>query len=1551
MKLHLPKMLAVALLSACAAISANADVPYTGTVYTWDNTTSGSDPAFGNYAKTTYDEQGNPTVTSTVISGRAGNWGNVQAIFASDAIQTGNTMRFDSTHGQNVKTLTYTFTPFTVGGIIVEEGATGFSIQSGGTNNRAFFLGNKDGSASYNKIHEDFAINKTTGNLTLTLRGAETMEVASGKTFTLKSNNPIAMSGSLIVTGEGTVDFAQGNVTMANGFSLTVQKGATLKFASAVTGLSRTIVNDGTISFNGAVTVTDLAGFEGDTTYSNGDNGFIIAAEYTLIKGEGTDNLTSITVGTSQYDVVDGVVTIADPDYSTYHLATDGASVDAGAQQAAHPELATIAFHAATGTVQASQNASVALNLAANTTATLDVAATLTVTNNLTVSSTQGLVTTGNGTVSLGTLTVNGGTVSAASNMALSNLELSGAADVTFNGALVNVSGAVHTTANGSSALKIGTGASATTFVVNRLELDDAQNNTETSFVIGEKGRVVVTSTNNDTGYKTTGLLFSEWGQSTHAQIQGELYAKDAMLSTGDKAAIIDISGVLATKGIRGIKNVNNTINLAEGGKLVLGESGIASGTGAWAINLNGGEVGISADTTIARDLTVAGDVTFNTDKYLWSGTGAEQSLTEGSEGGTLTISGNITGTGTITKMGEGTLVLSGANNVLTHTIAANEGSMTLRGSYEIGDIALVGTTVYGDGEHEGNGYATATGSVTVYDGAAKDSVNADAATFTFHGSTVTVTDGVYTLPGTQDTSTYYINNKTDSYSWIDTNKKGELTGGIVVAEIGTLFADKDMSMSVVSASSKGTVEIDEDVVVTAAGGTQTVKLTGYGTYALASGAQTIGSVNVDSFDGYVRLSGNIANIDLKGNLGSNNVEFKGLSGHFKNLTEGTDDTYNGNIRLVDDGDTPAIKITDGYSRNESEYIFAGDISGEGTWELNCGATQHYVFTGSLEDWTGEFKVTKSGPNNNGTSLAFRGDATTVNAAITRNGGTLKLIVENDATFRKDVTGITSLTVSEGKEATFNGGTTSIGSLIGKGDVTVNGDLTLTGTTTTSSEAEGATNFTGTLNLDGDATLTVAGNVDLGGHLNAGEYAITVQGTGSLTLTEDSTIGSVISNSGFVSLTGLTLDDSVFTETEGEDAHFDLAGHMTDDANYFEGTAADYVRVVNGGTSTGSGLAWGDKDDYVLTADGKIITGVEDIDYGTFYVGGEISTSAINASEHVAAIENINVGDGATLTVDAVSEAAIHAQDGATVAGEHAQDRVEIAADATVTYAYGISSTEGVYVFGLDGVSVTNNSGYDAKYGGLDNDAMAVEADALSSSVNDEYVVNNQLSVSMVTHQGEGELTLAHVNGDALSVVETDTADLILQGITATTLSELTIGAGATVAVYTDELAQTEGTVTIDAEGILTAGAGTLRADLTLEGGSTLDVNGGSVEGGTQNALTLGSTLTVNTTTGFINLDNDTLIALDGLGLGQRLTLVKALDGSTLTYGDDGYNGTWYSQMFNREGSQYTLEGDFQVFAEADGFGLVKVNKTPEPTTGTLSLLALAALAARRRRH
>ena len=1510
MKLHLPKMLTAALLAAFTALAANTTAQaetapgYSGLVITWNGTNSqnAGDLAGGKYIITTYDPASGFTVTDDERTGWGGGSGAGAVLVCVNNNQDRNTLRFAAdTYGQAEKTPVFTFNPLVLAGIVVDEGATGFSITSKNGGDRNIYLGNNNATVAYSTIKEDFTITKNSGSNTskVYMRGTQVIDVASDKTYTIFSRDGIDISGSI-----------------------TVQGGGTLALSGAVTGLAHTITNNGIINFGSTVGVADFSGFDGTVNYSDGNNGFVTSAEYTIIEGTGTSNLTAVQHGTTTLTVTDNKVNVDEADYSTYYLNDDDATVSiaaaAGEAQSHGGTLANIVVKGTDTGITSDSNGMIlnSLSLGAGAGTTVSGTEQLTVGavtfgsgSKLALAENAGLKVLTKPTFTTGTqVTVAEGSVLDLSSYS-SNPDAIEAIAANVTGA-----GSVKITATG----ELSFSENGTTTVLTALEgFSDAEFNGK-GWVAGSYGHIFNIGDGSRTGsLKAAGTLRLE--SKVHVNVnQGSSLVVDGTLAMGHKQAgnpgHLVVNGGTLTVGHILLQDdtTANTFSLTNATVEVTQAGDVFTGTGA--------ATAVTTSGLLVKNLS-DGDITWNHASDYAGG-----DLAVDANGHTITLG------------------VAGGTSTLHNTIEVQDGdTVGFAGTWDVSHLAGDAQPTYKDGVSDGNGYATLEIAVQLATGAI--TAESDAATFIIKGvaGTLDHATGKVTTSSEPDYATYFLNENAETYSDIIevAAQHQELTGGIVVAENAILKVDENMDMSAVANASTGTVDIDEGVEVTAAGGTQAVKLAGSGIYALAANTQTLGSVtvNADDFDGYVRLSGTITDIDLVGNLGSANVEFKGLSGYFKNLNEGTDDTFEGNIHLVNDGDTPALKIANGYSRTESEYIFTGDISGEGTWELNCNATQHYVLTGNLDDWSGEFLVTKSGGNNGGTSLAFREDAEDVYASITRNGGTLRLIVENDATFHEDVTGITSLKVTEGNSATFEG-TTSIGSLIGAGNVTANGDLTLTGTTT--SEAEGDTNFTGTLTLG--TSLTVAGNVDLGGHLNAGEHAITVQGTGSLTLTAGSTLGSqAIQNSGSVSLTGL--DVSAMEKQDGEDAHFDLAGQVTEGDNYYEGNTGDYVQVVDGGTSTGTGLTWNAFADQTLV-DGKIIVGQDQVIYDTYFVGGEDSISNISTGAHIGDLQGIHVLNGATLTVDAETDVAIHAQDGATVKGNQAQDRVEIAAGAEVKYTNGISSTEeGVYVFGLDGVSVTNNSGSAATYGGLDDATMAVEADALSSIANDEYVVNNQLSVSTVTHQGEGELTLAHVNGDALNVVETDTAALILQGITATTLSELTIGGGASVGVYTDATKATEGTVTIDAAGVLTAGDSTLRANLVMEDDSTL------LTGGVQKALHVGSELTMGSN---ISLDKATLQALDGLAVGNYFWLIDAAEGSELSYTGSYGEDAWFDSVFSRFASDgdYELEGDFNiVFDSTDGFGLQKFSSVPEPMTGTLSLLALAALAARRRKH
>lgn len=166
----------------------------------------------------------------------------------------------------------------------------------------------------------------------------------------------------------------------------------------------------------------------------------------------------------------------------------------------------------------------------------------------------------------------------------------------------------------------------------------------------------------------------------------------------------------------------------------------------------------------------------------------------------------------------------------------------------------------------------------------------------------------------------------------------------------------------------------------------------------------------------------------------------------------------------------------------------------------------------------------------------------------------------------------------------------------------------------------------------------------------------------------------------------------------------------------------------------------------------------------------------------------------------------------------------------------------------------------------------------------------------------------------------------------------------AVIGVYTGaDSTTTEGSIVVS--GTLTGNSyATLNANLTMADGSTIAVRG-------ENGLHMGSALTF-ANGGKMNLSEDILGSLADLDRGEGLTLFSGVDSFTLggsAYSDEvTYNAQDYFNLMSLTNPDtYVIR--FQADAAADG-GTVSIFAVPEPTTATLSLLALAGLAARRRR-
>lgn len=194
---------------------------------------------------------------------------------------------------------------------------------------------------------------------------------------------------------------------------------------------------------------------------------------------------------------------------------------------------------------------------------------------------------------------------------------------------------------------------------------------------------------------------------------------------------------------------------------------------------------------------------------------------------------------------------------------------------------------------------------------------------------------------------------------------------------------------------------------------------------------------------------------------------------------------------------------------------------------------------------------------------------------------------------------------------------------------------------------------------------------------------------------------------------------------------------------------------------------------------------------------------------------------------------------------------------------------------------------------------------------------------------------LATLTVDAIEVVNGSTTSVIL-GDTAT-LSTLTLDSDTVFGAFKAAEARTAETAkeTTISVGTLTAGTGaTLNANLKFSADSTLNL-AGSLAMGSSVELASGMTLGLSPE------------MLEKLYSGVSLELFTGVDSLTLD-GTTITEGTTLSadDIFSGLSADYTYEMGFDA-------GVVSLSATmvPEPTTATLSLLALAALAARRRRR
>ena len=272
----------------------------------------------------------------------------------------------------------------------------------------------------------------------------------------------------------------------------------------------------------------------------------------------------------------------------------------------------------------------------------------------------------------------------------------------------------------------------------------------------------------------------------------------------------------------------------------------------------------------------------------------------------------------------------------------------------------------------------------------------------------------------------------------------------------------------------------------------------------------------------------------------------------------------------------------------------------------------------------------------------------------------------------------------------------------------------------------------------------------------------------------------------------------------------------------------------------------------------------------------------------------------------------------------------------------------------------------------LNNARFTVEANTMQAMNTGNVTVNNHLKVASIATGGAGSLTLANGVEETLKNVTALSGDITFLNMaearsteegsqTQVGLDSLYIGSSKTVSFYENGIVDAAKEASVTVSGTLTAGRGaTLNADLEMASGSHLNVSGAQDTMG----LLMGSNVTLNSdsyldvTLGEGATDSDRLYNYLASGEHELYYLFSGTENDLLSLKIDGEQVEQLTftdwQHFDKDASEVYKNLQAQTFYmvyDGSNVGMVAIGLLPEPTTSTLSLLALCALAARRRRR
>ncbi|MDO4222278.1 MAG: autotransporter-associated beta strand repeat-containing protein [Akkermansia sp.] len=636
---------------------------------------------------------------------------------------------------------------------------------------------------------------------------------------------------------------------------------------------------------------------------------------------------------------------------------------------------------------------------------------------------------------------------------------------------------------------------------------------------------------------------------------------------------------------------------------------------------------------------------------------------------------------------------------------------------------------------------------------------------------------------------------------------------------------------------------------------------------------------------------------------------------------------------------TVSFTLGDNARLDLGQNTISSSVTLQGKAFIGNGSIDHNITVGQNKNLTLLPNTTISGV------ISLEGDATldlgendidsdkvTLNGAATINNGIIVVAENKTFTLGDRLSGTVSFTLGDNAKLNLGQSTIDSDKVILQGYARIDNGSLYVGenkTFTLDSRLSGTVSFT----LGDNARLdlgqnTISSSVTLQGKAFIGngriDYHITVGQNKNLTLLEKTTISRVISLEG--------------------DATLNLGGNAIDSNKLaLQGSAIIGNGTINGNLAMELGYS------LTLLANTTITGGITLGDAATLNLGQNDTieggiTLGNNATLFLG--QNDTIADGITLGDDAMLDlgqntisSSVTLQGSAFIGNGVLNSDLAVVAGKELWLYSGDLTGSGVISLGNEATLHVGNRGF----------KMGCGVSGSGTIVMSEYETTASITGSMKDFSGSVE-----VKKGTLNIMNIDDAAKL-------NVADVTIAANGVLGVYKSETAAeaNEGVLTITGGHKLTAGKDArLNADLVMGGGveasAVLDVSANLGDGG----LEMGSTVTLNP--GSVLLSDADMDAIGELGFMGKYDLFNGVDG--LSLGGDflselGLADKWVKAADVFANPVLSAEKDYYLFYSGvnrggvgGNVGTVYLMQIPEPATGTLSLLALAALAARRRR-